>query len=396
MSPSSDATDADAAVDEVDDGLVVDAEIRRGDAEIVASFTVAPGTTTALVGPNGAGKTTLIEAVAGLVPLAPAGPSGSTADSPSIRIGGRVVDRPASGVFLPPEQRSVGVVFQDLRLFEHLDVVGNVAFGRRARGASRRDAESVARRWIAAVGLEGAADRRPTELSGGQAQRVALARALAADPAVLLFDEPLSALDVRTRAEMRRLVRTHLDALAGPRLLVTHDPSDAFALADRVVVLEAGRVTQSGTPAEIRQRPATAYVAALGGVNLVWGEARRGSVLVTSHGPRSGSAQGLDDDDRPPLELTVLDQEVSGAVRCTIPPRAIALSPSRPRGSQRNVWATTVSSIEPMGDRVRIVLDGPVRLAADVTPGAVAALTLDAGVEVWAAVKATEIDVEPI
>ena len=384
-SPSGGATSGDPSVD----GLVVDAEIRRGEAEVVAAFSVSPGTPTALVGPNGAGKTTLIEAVAGLVPLSRPEVSGR---STSVRIDGRILDDPVRDVFVPPEQRSVGVVFQDLRLFDHLDVLSNVAFGRRARGEARSEAESIARRWIGAVGLGGAESSRPAELSGGQAQRVALARALAADPDVLLFDEPLSSLDVRTRAEMRRLVRTHLDALNGPRLLVTHDPADAFALADQVVVLEGGRVTQTGTPAEIQRRPATSYVAARGGVNLVWGDASGGRVVVSVDGSASGAVQVHER----PLELTVLDHEVAGPVRCTIPPSAIALSPSRPRGSQRNVWVATVRSVEPMGDRVRIVLDGPVGLAAAVTPGAVAALSLGPGVEVWAAVKATEIDVQPV
>ena len=160
-------------------------------------------------------------------------------------------------------------MFQNYRLFPHLDVRDNVAFAARSRGASRRDARRHADRYLAAARPHGAGRRAsPAQLSGGQAQRVALARALAADPALLLLDEPLSALDARTRLDVRTELRRHLADFAGPVLLVTHDPLEAMVMTDRLLVIEDGRVVQHGTPAEVARRPATQYVARLVGLNL--------------------------------------------------------------------------------------------------------------------------------
>lgn len=192
---------------------------------------------------------------------------------------------------------------------------------------------------------------------------------------MLLLDEPLSALDVSTRSEIRRVLREHLDAFDGPRLLVTHDPADAFLLADRLDVIENGRITQSGSAEEIRRSPATAYVAALAGTNLFVGDADGGSVRLGAHDH----------------VLTIADTAVRGPVIVTIHPTAISLHPTRPSGSQRNAWATMVDLVEPLGDTVRVTLAAPMPLAVDVTPGAVDALGLAPGTEVWAAVKATEI-----
>ncbi len=223
---------------------------RMGLLDLDVDLAVPAGTTLAVVGPNGAGKTTLLRIIAGLVPL----------DAGMLRVGDEVWDHPGAGRWLPPEQRSLGYVFQEGVLFPHLSVGDNVAFGLRARGTRRAAAAEIAREWLDRVGLVDRFDAPPAELSGGQAQRVALVRALAADPDVLLLDEPLSALDVGMRDEMRSVLAEHLGSHGGVRLVVTHDPTDAVALGDRIVVLEEGRVSQVGTPETLE---ATGYLARL-------------------------------------------------------------------------------------------------------------------------------------
>ena len=224
--------------------LHADITVVRGETRIRAAFEVAPGHPLAVIGPNGAGKSSLLAAIAGLVPL----------ESGRVAVGGRVLHR---GV--PPERRRIGVVFQDYVLFPHLTVRDNVAFAARMRH-SRANARAAAEPWLERYGLNSLADRLPAELSGGQAQRVALARALAAEPEVLLLDEPMSALDVEVRADMRAELATHVREFGGATVLVTHSPADAAALADSVLVLESGRVTQRGTLDELRAAPATQYV----------------------------------------------------------------------------------------------------------------------------------------
>lgn len=223
--------------------LHADVAVTRGAQRIAAALDVAPGHPLAVIGPNGAGKSTLLAAIAGLVPL----------DAGTVRIGDRPVDA------LPPERRRVGVVFQDYVLFPHLSVRDNVAFAARMHGP-RAAARAAAEPWLERYGLAPLADRLPSELSGGQAQRVALARALAAEPDVLLLDEPMSALDVELRDDMRAELATHVREFGGATVLVTHSPADAAALADAVLVLEGGRVTQRGTLAELAAEPATPYV----------------------------------------------------------------------------------------------------------------------------------------
>ena len=342
--------------------LSADVKVRLGTLELDVGLEVSGGEVVAVLGPNGAGKTTLLRALAGLQPL----------DSGSVVLDGRVLDDPASGRWVPPEQRSTGVVFQDYLLFPHLTALENVAFGPSARG--RRDAAAVASRWLERVGLAAQAGLRPRHLSGGQAQRVALARALALEPRLLLLDEPLSALDAGTRSEVRRELRRHLSEVRAIRLLVTHDPVDALALADRLVIVEQGRVTQAGSAADVTARPRSRYVAELVGVNLWRGRARGRQVEV-------GGAQ-----------LTVAE-ESSGEVFATVHPRAVALFHNHPEGTPRNVWRARPVDIDLLADRARVRLDGPLPVVAEVTPASVRELDLAAGGEVWVAIKATEIDV---
>jgi molybdate transport system ATP-binding protein len=344
------------------------ASVERGSFAVEAQLCVQAGEVVALLGPNGAGKSTVLRAVAGLV----------AARSGRIAVAGTVVDEPERGVFVPAERRRVGVVFQDHRLFPHYRVLDNVAFGARARGVRRAAARTGARTWLERLRVAELAGRHPRALSGGQAQRVALARALASEPAALLLDEPLAALDVQTRAEVQAELRTHLAEFIGPTLLVTHDPVEAVMLASRIVVLEAGRVVQQGAPAEITRRPATAYVARLVGTNLYRGEAANGVVAIEGGGRLVVAGSG------------------SGKVLVSLRPSAMTIHLQRPGASSaRNAWPATVSSLAALGDRVRVSLTGPPDAAVDVTPAAVAELGLVPGEGVWLAAKAVDVESYP-
>jgi molybdate transport system ATP-binding protein len=330
-----------------------------------AALAIAAGHTVALLGPNGAGKSTAVAALAGLAPL----------DAGRIVLGDRTLDDPSIGRFLPPEERRVGVVFQDYVLFPHLTAVANIAFGLQSAGTPRRVAHGRAREWLTRLGIEHLAERKPRDLSGGEAQRVAFARALIAQPDLLLLDEPLAALDATTRVDLRHVLADHLEDFPGPRLLITHDPTEAFLLADEILVIEDGRITQTGTADDIRLRPRTPYAADLAGSNLVTGTAAHGVVTTASH------------------ELAVGDTHISGEVLATIHPRAISIHRHRPEGSPRNAWETTIARIEHYGDRVRLQTGSPLPLTAEVTPAAVDALNLHPASRIWVSIKATEIGV---
>jgi molybdate transport system ATP-binding protein len=221
------------------------------------------------------------------------------------------------------------------------------------------------------------ASARVASLSGGEAQRVALVRALAARPRALLLDEPLSALDADVRATVRRHLRDHLRLHDGPRVLVTHDPLDAAVLADRVVVIEAGRVTAEGRLAELVAHPRSTWGAELAGTNLLRARAR-GRHLELEGGGALTAAEPAD-----------------GAVLVAIRPSAVALHADRPDGTPRNVWPARVAEVEGFGERRRVRLDGPVPIVAEITVDGQEALGLVPGSPVWASVKATELRVYP-
>jgi molybdate transport system ATP-binding protein len=351
--------------------MTLAAQIRKrlGTLDLDVEFDVAPGEVVALVGPNGAGKSTVLRCLAGLEAI----------DDGRIALDGVVVDDPSHGVFVEPDQRPVGFVFQDYVLFEHLSVLENVAYGLRARGMAKAEARQRATQWLERMGLVGYGPDRPAMLSGGQAQRVVLARALATSPRVLLLDEPLAALDVGTRAVVRRDLRDHLATFDGMRLIVTHDPVDAHALADRVIVIEAGRVAQSGTLTEVTAHPRTRYVADLVGVNLVSGCVVDG-VLTTPGGAR-----------------VVIADAPDGPALATIRPHSVLLGHSETSifSSARNTWSGTIVDIDRLGDRVRVVIHGELPLTAEITAAALAELQLDVGDRVRASVKATDIEVAP-
>ncbi len=351
--------------------LVIDGTLRRGDFSADLATSLAPGEVLAVLGPNGAGKTTLLRTIAGLCALA----------SGRVSLGERLLDAPDAGVFVPAQQRSVGMVFQDYRLFPHLTILDNIAYAARAAGVGRRSARAGAHVWLARFGLEDLAERRPEHISGGQAQRVALARALAAAPDVLLFDEPLAALDARTRATVRADLREQLRDFPGPVIVVTHDPLEALVLADRLLVLEGGRVVQEGTPSEVTRQPATDYVARLVGLNLFAGH----------YDPRTHEVR-LDDGGH----LVTTPAESAGTpvgprVLVTLRPSAITLHPDRPEhGSARNVWPGQVAALELLGDRVRVQVTATPPVLVDVTTAAVADLGLAPGRRLWLSAKATE------
>jgi molybdate transport system ATP-binding protein len=309
--------------------------------------------TLALVGPSGAGKSSVLRAIAGL--LRP--------EQGRIALGDQVWIDTEAGVDLPPERRSVGLVFQEYALFPHLDVRRNVAFGGR-----RRVGELLERFRISHL-----AGARPGDLSGGERQRVALARALARDPAVLLLDEPLSALDAHTRSIVRGELAELVRELRLPTLLVTHDFEDAAALADRVGVIVNGRILQLGTSAELLAAPTDAFVASFTGANLLHGTARPG---------RDGLTEVVLDD----ASLAYSTDEGGGRVGLAVYPWEIALARSEPVDSAVNHVRGEVRSLVSLGNRVRVRV-GP--LTAEITAASAARLALREGEPVVASFKAT-------
>ena len=349
-------------------GLHAHVVVDRGAWGLDARLDVGPGRTLVLLGPNGAGKTTLLRAIAGLAPL----------DAGQVRLDGRTLDDPDAGVWVPPERRGIGVVFQDYLLFRHLSALDNVAFGLREKGIRRSQARSQARGWLSRLDVLDVAAARPGRLSGGQAQRVALARALAVGPRLLLLDEPLAALDAGARGAVRAELRAHLGRFDGPCVVVTHDPVDAMVLGDTVVVVEDGRVVQSGPPGEVARRPVTRYVADLVGVNLLRGHADAGVVDLDGGG-----------------RLRLPDSTLTGDTWLALRPESVSLHRTRPEGSPRNVWRGIVGDIEARGDRVRVSVVGSPPVVVVVTPAAVADLALAPGVDVWCSAKAIEVEAYP-
>ena len=312
---------------------------------------------TALVGPNGAGKSTLLRSIAGL------------ASARSVLLGGEEV------AALPAHKRRIGLLPAEPLLRPTASAGAEVALTASARG--RRGQRDVARDVMEALGCADLGHRRCRDLSSGEAARVSLARALAAAPRALLLDEPLSRLDAEARPTVRAALRQALASYSPPVLLVTHDIVDAAALAARVIVLEAGRVVQDGSLHELTTRPRSAWSARFAGLELLRGRAVGGEIALDEGG-----------------ELRIAGT-ASGPVLVALRASSVALSTERPSGSARNAWQVTVRGLESLGDRVRVDLDGPPSVAADVTPTAVAELGLAPGARLWASVKATDLDAYP-
>ena len=320
------------------------------------AFDIGDGETVAVLGPNGAGKSTVVSLLAGLV----------QAEDGRAELNGTTLFNLSNGkgLSLPAYRRGTSLLAQEALLFPHLNAEENVAFGPRSTGTPRKAARVAARRWLAETDASELASKRPGELSGGQAQRVALARALAAEPDLLLLDEPMAALDVETVPLMRRLLKRVLDKRSA--LIVTHHVLDALTLADRVLVMQEGRIVESGPPAEVLRRPQTPFTASLAGLNLLSGRFSGGR-LVTSGGlqfavPDAGAAA-----------------QSGGTLLAVFPPSAVAVRRPSASGAAdpgREILSVTVTDLEPQGDRIRVRGAG---LAADISPAAAAELSLGVG-----------------
>ena len=331
------------------------------------AFGVTAGEVLAVVGPNGAGKSTTAAVIAGLL----------RGDRAQVRVGNRTLTDTDRGVFVPVHDRRVGLLSQDPLLFPHMSVMGNVLFAAGRGPAARAAAHS----WLEQVGVGGLAERTPGELSGGQAQRVALARALAAGPDVLLLDEPLAGLDVAAAAAIRAELRNVLTADDRAALLITHDVLDVVGLADRVMVLEDGRVVDVGPVTEVLAAPRSRFGARIAGVNVVRGVIDGPAVLRSAgHGWHGVPATAL----------------VSGADAVAVfSPAAVAIFRDQPHGSPRNSVFVRIAALELAGGVVRVRAADPAgeasALAADITPEAVADIGLSVGECVWFIVKTQEV-----
>jgi molybdate transport system ATP-binding protein len=350
-------------------GLLADVEIERDGFRVKLAVSVPSGTTLALLGPNGAGKSTVVEALAGTVGVS----------TGSIELDG------ASLQDLPPYDRPVGVLFQDPLLFPHLTALDNVTFPLRARGHPRGPANEIGARLLARLAPTVRPVSRPGGLSGGEQQRVALARALVTGPRLLLLDEPLAAVDVAARAELRSLLREVVPAFEGACVLVAHDPLDALTMADSVVILESGRIVQQGSPDDIREAPRSGYAAELVGVNLYFGRLRRGvggvGILEIDRGEIAVAW---------PPGATDPTDDVIAVVR----PSDVALHVAKPEGSPRNVLRGRIDEIWVTGGRARIRVASAPPIVAEVTTGSVERLSLTEGAEIWASFKAVEVRLE--
>lgn len=340
-------------------GWDVDAELR-------------PGLVTAVVGHNGAGKSTLAQVIAGTLRL----------DSGTVSIGERVVDDAAT--FVPARRRGVAMVSQAPRIFTHMSVAANVSFPLRVRGVGRAEARVAALEQLRAVGIADLANKRASDLSGGQAARVAIARALVFRPEVLILDEPTAALDVEATAQVSAVLRERLAGSGITTLLVSHDIAEVLSLASHMIVMGEGRIVEEGEPARVLASPASVFAARLAGLNIVSGPpvARPGMVGVrVGDGALWAASDSVD------------PGEESARVALTFPPEAVALSREEAHASPRSVLPGVVAGIDVDGSlvSVRVALAQGVSVTARVTAAAWSDLGLGVGDRLWASVKATQV-----
>ncbi len=432
-----------ATVTEDEHAAALDASIlvRRGDFVLDVRLRVEPGEIVALLGPNGCGKSTFLHAVAGLLPL----------ESGTVTTAGRVLSHRDVGregakagpgrshptVQVEPEHRGIGLLGQDPLLFPHLSAMENIAFGRRAQGVPKAAARRESLDWLQAVQLPEFSERRPAQLSGGQQQRVAIARALAAHPSLLLLDEPMAALDVQSAPQIRLLLREQLGRSGTAAVLVTHDVLDAIVLADRIVILDDGRIVDQGVTTEVLARPRNRFVADLVGVNLVTGVLASGELTATD--PEGNTAMRLSDGRLlqghasagrvPARSRTGAPSEKSaeapagrparagGVVHGVFRPAAVRVeradvireapgsasaAPSSPGAPEAprflavdNRWAATVIALEPVSGGIRIRTDDPAGILAELTAVEVAALDLEPGCCVHLSVAPGDVAIHP-
>ena len=343
-------------------------------------FSVAAGEVLAVLGPNGAGKSTALHVISGLV----------RPDDGRVRLGDRVLTDTDAGVFVPTYARKVGLLLQDPLLFPHMSAAANVAFAPRLRRHGRAAAKQAAQHWLEEVDAGQFGDRRPRQLSGGQAQRVAIARALAGAPDVLLLDEPMAGLDVAAAAAIRALLRRVLTSEGRAAVMVTHEVLDVLTLADRVMVIDTGRIAEIGPVAEVLTAPRSGFGARIAGVNLINGTLDAAGVLHTPAGARWHGTMPADGDRAAAGQRAV----------AVFTPGAVAVFQDQPQGSPRNVVEVTVAELDSRGATIRVRAgsqpDGAPSLAADITPDAAAELRVVPGMRLWFAVKAHEVAIHPV
>ncbi len=347
--------------------------LRRGDLSLDLELRAAAGRTLGLLGPNGAGKSTLIEALGGLLTL----------DEGEVRLDGQVLESTAERIRIPPQRRPVGVMFQGLWLFPHLSVYENIVYGLRARGIGDGQANAQIQPLLKRLDLVALVERRPAELSGGEAQRVALARALAPSPRLLLLDEPLSALDLESRPRTRSFLQKQLSEFDGVRILITHDPTEALLLADDLAILEQGRIVQQGTAEEVQARPQTPYVAAFAGVNLLPG-------VVGNENGHPFFKVG-----RMRLALGTASLPPAGPAHATLSPRAVSIRPYSGGILEPDALEGAIESIERYGDQVRIRVASDPPVYAEISADQLRKQQLEHGASVRATLDPAELRVYP-
>lgn len=351
--------------------------VQRPGFRLEADLQAEPGEVVAVMGPSGAGKSTLLGVLAGLVRL----------DEGYVRLGDRDLDRvERPRVRTEPARRGVVLLGQEPRLFPHLTAHENVAFGMTVHGATKAVADSEADEWLWRVGLAGAGARRPAQLSGGQQQRVALARALATKPAALLLDEPLSSLDTEIAGDVRALLHDQLSATRTTAIVATHDAVDAVSLARRLIVLEDGRVTQTGPVRDVLASPATRFVAAVAGLNRVVGRVRSGRWMQEPLTIAAGDAASAHADDTAlaavfrPSDVSVtgvVDETWTGALKLD-------------RAPADGEWLARVTRLEQTPAGVRVRTADP-EVAVDMTADRAAELRLAPGIPVRLKVAASDV-----
>ena len=330
------------------DSLTLDVELQLQHGEVIA-----------VLGPNGTGKTSLLHALLGWLEL----------ESGWIMVDGEVIDSPDTDSYVPPQHRPFGMVFQDGLLFPHMSVEKNILFGAGKDFNLKPLAESLQANELLA--------KFPSELSAGERQRAAIARSLAARPKVLFLDEPFSALDIQGKRRGRSLLKEALAIGVSGCLIVTHDLVDAFTLADRVMIIEGGKLTQFDVPDRIRSRPGSEWIADLVGWNYYEGIGE-GSVVTLPHGTTIFTAQ----------------DDLDGPTSISINPASVSIFKSQPSGSPRNSWLSSIQNIEILDGRARVSLVGEIDICADITTAAANELRQSISSEVWVSVKATEVDTQ--
>lgn len=336
--------------------------------ELAIDLSVKPGVTV-LLGPNGAGKSSLLRLLAGLV----------RPRAGKIQLGERVLFDAHRKIDIPPEQRQIGMVFQDLALFPHLNVRQNIAFGLIARRLQKAEVHTRVDAMLEKLGISQFSERSVTTLSGGERQKVALARTLITDPQLLLLDEPTAALDPSSRGAIRRWLHQILGELQIPTLLVTHDAEEVAWFRKRVAVIEKGQIVQRGSYHQLLREPQSDFVARFAGINLISGEVRESGNSLEFHSAGGSQLQGI------------FEGVLPGQATLAVAPWEIALFAEPPGGSPQNIIPGRVIEQIILGDRVRLTLLAAEKLVVEISHNAWQQMgAFKEGTELYAVFKARE------